>query len=150
MISQSCRQSIVGYRGLFPRLLDLRFENDRRWAGDAAVLTHTPEVHHHEDQGDDGNADAMPDVRAEKRVGVDDRSAQEAETNIVVWSHAQLSAKGAFVAEKRSGARHIRADGHGPEAELIVREQIAGEREKKSEHEQYHAHVPIELARLLV
>src|SRR5579863_5003989 len=88
MISQSCRQSMVSYRGLFPRLLDLGFENDRRRAGDAAVLTHAPEVHDHEYQRDDGNADAVPDVRAQKRVGVHDRSAEQAKANIVVRSHA--------------------------------------------------------------
>src|SRR5438132_2646202 len=54
------------------------------------------------------------------------------------------------MAEKRSGAGHVGADGDGPEAELIVGKQITGEREQQRQNEQDDAYVPIELTRLLV
>src|SRR5437660_12838187 len=111
-ISQSCRQSILIYRGLFPRLLDFGFERNGVRTGDATVFADPPEVHNHKDQSDDGNADAVPDVRAEQRVGVDDRAAEQAKANIVVGRHAELGPERPFVTEKRSGAGHIGADGY--------------------------------------
>src|SRR6266851_7639296 len=92
----------------------------------------------------------MPDVGAEKRVGVHNGAAQEAEANVIVWRHPELRAEGAFVAEEWSGARHVGANSDGPKAELIVGQQIAGEGEEESEHEQDDSDVPIEFARLFV
>src|SRR6266403_653713 len=107
-------------------------------------------MHDHENQGDDGNTDAMPDVGAEERVGVHDGAAQQTKADVVVRSHAHLRAERSLVAEKRSGARHVGAYGDSPEAELIVGKQITGEREQQRQHQKDHAYVPIKLARLLV
>src|SRR5439155_10837681 len=52
--------------------------------------------------------------------------------------------------EERSGAGHVGADRDGPEAELIVGKQIAGEREQQRQNQKNHADVPIELTWLLV
>src|SRR5437016_8577624 len=54
------------------------------------------------------------------------------------------------MAEKGSGAGHVRADRDGPEAELIVGKNITEERAQQRQNEQDDAHVPIELTRLLV
>ncbi len=97
-----------------------------------------------------GIADAVPDVGAQQRVGIHDRAAQQAEAHVVEWRHAQLRAERAVVAEQRRGARHVRAHRDRPEAELIVGQQISGEAEQQRQHQQQHAHHPVELARLLV
>src|SRR6266403_3088674 len=107
-------------------------------------------MHDHENQGDDGNTDAMPDVGAEERVGVDDGAAEQAKADVVVRSHAHLRAERAFVAEKRSGARHVGAYGDSPETKLIVGKQIAGEGKQQRQHQQDYADVPIKLAWLLI
>src|SRR5713101_777740 len=77
-ISHSCFQSILS-----ARLLDFGFEHDRRRARDAAILSYAPEVDDHQHRSDDRNADAMPDVRTQKRVRIHDRAAQQSEANIV-------------------------------------------------------------------
>src|SRR5260370_31377844 len=118
---------VVSNPWLLLRLLYLGVEHYGRGAGDAAVLTHTPEVQDHEDGSDDGNADAVPNVGAQERIGVDDGAAQEAEAHVIIRRHAQLRAERTFMTEKGSGARHVRAHGNGPEAELIVGKQITGE-----------------------
>src|SRR6266478_4535199 len=105
--------TVVSNPWLLLRLLHFGVENHGRWAGNAAILTNAPEVQNHEDRSDDGNADAVPDVGAEERVGVDDGAAQEAEAHVVVRSHAQHRAEGAFVSEYGSGARHVGTDGDG-------------------------------------
>src|SRR5882762_6699190 len=107
-------------------------------------------MHNHEDQRDDGNADAMPDVGAEERVGVDDGTAEQAKADVVVRSHAHLRAERSFVSEKRCGAGHVGAYGDGPEAELIVGKQITREGEQQRQHKKDHTDVPIELARLFI
>src|SRR5882762_6305338 len=78
------------------------------WAAPSWTPTRfsAPEVQDHEERSDDGNADAMTDVGAEKRVGVDDGAAQQAETHIVVRSNEGRS-EGAFIAEPRGSARHV-------------------------------------------
>src|SRR3954463_11897134 len=75
---------------LSPRLFDFAGQQDRRWSADAAILTHAPEVHDHEDGRDDGNADAVPDVCAQERVRVHDRAAKQSEADVVIRRHAQL------------------------------------------------------------
>src|SRR3989475_11680860 len=104
----------------------------------------------HEDRSDDGNADAMPDVGAKERVGVHDGAAQKAKANVVVRRHAQLRAEGTFMTEEGGGACHVRAHSNGPEAELIIWKQVAGEGEQQRQHEKDNANVPIELARFFV
>src|SRR6266478_3599942 len=126
--------TVVSNPWLLLRLLYLGVEHHGCGARDATILTHAPEVQDHEDGSDDGNADAMPDVRAEERVGVHDGAAQQAETHIVVRSNEGRS-EGAFIAEARGGARHVCAYGHGPEAELIVRQQVASEGEQQRQHQ---------------
>src|SRR5437868_531692 len=83
---------------LFFRLLDLGVENHLSRPGYPAILSHAPEVQDHEDGSNDGNADAVPDVRAQERVGVHNRSAKQSEAHIIVRSHPKLWAKRAFVA----------------------------------------------------
>src|SRR5260370_33989117 len=56
--------TVVSNPWLLLRLLHFGVEHHGRRAGDAAILTHAPEVEDHEDGSDDGNADAMPDVGA--------------------------------------------------------------------------------------
>src|SRR2546430_16619930 len=102
MMSQSCFQSIVTLhletRGLasrleFPLRLDLRFELHRRGTRDASVFSYPPEVHYQQNQQNRGNGDAVPDIGAQQRIRIHNRSAQQGETDVVVRSHAELRPK---------------------------------------------------------
>src|SRR4029077_6813327 len=106
--------------------LDLGLEHHRRGAGDAAIFSDAPEMNAHEDRGDQRDGDAMPYVRTEESVRIHDRPAEKRKPDVVVGRHAHERAERALAAEQRCGAAHIRADGDGPEAELIIRQQVAG------------------------
>src|SRR6185437_764561 len=127
-----------------------RFEHHGRRARNSAVFANAPAVLTNENRGDQRNGDAMPDIGAKKRVGVNDGAAEQAEAHVVVRGHAQLRAERSLAAEQRSGARHVGSHSDGPEAQLIVRKQIAGEREKQRQNHEQDANAPIELARALV
>src|SRR5918994_347353 len=126
------------------------------WPGDPAVLADAPEVHRHQDPGHERDADAVQDVEAQERSLAHEASAQQREARIgagVDHLHAaqgQELRAGALVAEQRRGAGHVRADGDGPDGELVPGQQVAREREQQREHQQDHAHVPVELAGRLV
>src|SRR2546430_16462044 len=72
---------------LFLGLLDLGVENYGSWSRDPAILSHAPEVHNHEDRSNDGNANAVPDVRTQERVSIHNRAAEQPETHVVVRCH---------------------------------------------------------------
>src|SRR5262252_3027591 len=114
-MSHSCFQSILS-----TRLLDLRFEYDRGWAGDAAIFAHTPEVHDHQHRSDNGNADAVPDIGTKESVRVHDRTPQQSEANIVVGGHTQLWTERALMSKTWCSSSHVGTDCDGPEPELIV------------------------------
>src|SRR5579872_2055482 len=97
-----------------------RFEHHGRRARNSAVLANAPEMHTHENGSDQRNGDAMPDIGAKQRVGVNDGAAEQAEADVVVRSHAELRAERSLAAKQRRGARHVGSDGDGPEAQLIV------------------------------
>ena len=92
----------------------------------------------------------MPDVASKQGVRVDDRAAQQREPDVVIRGHAELRSEGSFVAEPRRSTGHVRAHGDGPEAELIVGQQISREAQQQRQHEKKHADAPVELARRLV
>src|ERR1700746_1600150 len=73
--------------------LDLRFQHDRRRAGDAAILTNAPEMHAHEDRGNKRNVDAMPDIGTQQGVRVYDGTAEQGKTDVVVWRHTEQRSK---------------------------------------------------------
>src|ERR1700722_1157695 len=73
--------------------LDFRFQHHRCGARNAAVFAHAPEMQRHENAGDQRNRDAVPDVGAQQRVGVDDRSAKQGEAHIVVRRHPKERAE---------------------------------------------------------
>src|SRR6185437_13709378 len=54
----------------------LRFEHYGRRAGDASVFADAPEMDAHENRGDQRNGNAMPNIGAKQRVGVNDGAAQ--------------------------------------------------------------------------
>src|SRR5437588_11286184 len=103
-ICQSCCQSI-----LVPLLVRFAGQNHLRWPGDTAVFPDSPEMHDHEDAGNDGNRDAMPDVGAQQRIRVHDRAAQQSEADVVVRRHAQLTAEWALAAQQWGGLGHAGA-----------------------------------------
>src|SRR5438270_8836967 len=103
--------------------------------GDAAVLTDAPEVQDHEDGGDDGDEDAVQDVEAEQGRRANHRSRGQKGAGVVARSHPQLRSERPFVPEQRRGARHVGADGHRPDGQLIPGEQISGEGEQERERE---------------
>src|SRR6267143_2413946 len=113
-ISHSCFQSILS-----ARLLDFGFEHDRRRARDAAIFSYAPEVHDHQHRSDDWNANAMPDVRTQERVRIDDRAAEQSEANIVIRRHAQQGTKWTLMSKPRCSASHICTDSNSPETQLI-------------------------------
>src|SRR5438067_8155851 len=118
--------------------------------GDAAVLTNAPEVQDHEDGGDDGDEDAVQDVEAEQGRRAHHRPGGEEGARIVARGHAELRPERTFVFEQRRRARHVGANRHCPDGELIPGKQIPGEREQERQREQVHADHPVELARRLV
>src|ERR1700690_3260308 len=75
---------------------DFRFKHDWSRAGNSAILTNAPEMQGHEDAGDQGNGDAMPDVGAQQCVCIDDRPAKQGEAHVVVRRHAKERAKWAL------------------------------------------------------
>src|SRR6202162_3850643 len=109
-ISHSCFQSILS-----APLLDFGFEHHRRRARDAAIFSYAPEVYDHQHRSDDRNADAMPDVRAQKRIRIHDRAAQQSEANIIVGRHAQHVTEGALVSKERRSPSHVSTDRNRPE-----------------------------------
>ena len=86
--------------------------------------------------------------KPQQRVRVHDRTAQQAEAHVVVRCHSQHVAERTFISQARRGTRHIRSDRDRPETELIVWQQISGEREQQGEYEKQYANIPVELARL--
>src|SRR6059058_5013646 len=116
-----------------------------------AVAADAPEVHRHEQARDQRDEDAVEDVEAEERVGADLAPAEEEGARVVDVAQAgdELVA-GALVAEDGGGTPHVRAHRHGPDRELVPGQQVAREGEEQRQHEQDHAHHPVELARGLV
>src|SRR5215469_13166760 len=54
------------------------------------------------------------------------------------------------MAKRRRCARHVRSHSDSPEAKLIVRQKISGEREQQRENHEQYADAPVEFARTLV
>src|SRR5512143_1930015 len=50
---------------------------------DPAVFPDAPEVHGHQERGDQRNPDAVEDVEAQQRAGADEPSAEQAEARVV-------------------------------------------------------------------
>src|SRR5262245_976291 len=50
---------------------------------DAAVLPDPPEVHRHEERGDERDAHAVEDVEAQERAGADEAAAEQSEPGVV-------------------------------------------------------------------
>jgi len=109
-----------------------------------------PEVEDHQDRGDDGDEDAVQDVEAKQRRRSHHRPRREQRASVVARRHSQLRAERTFVAEQGRGPRHVRADRHRPDCQLIPGEQVAGEREQEREGEQVDADDPVELPGRLV
>src|SRR6185295_7070450 len=95
--------------------LNFRFQHDRRRAGNAAILADAPEMDAHKDGSDEWNRDAVPNVGTQQSIGVHNRPAEQCESHVVIWSHAEHGAERTFMAEAWTGARHIRTHGDGPE-----------------------------------
>lgn len=89
----------------------------------------------------------MEHVEAQQRRRADLRAAEEQEAHVIIGTHAQLRPERAFVPEQRRRARHVCADGNGPNGELIPRQEIAGEGKQQRRGEKNHAHDPVEFAR---
>src|SRR5713101_8699332 len=119
-------------------------------AGDAAVLPDAPEVQDHQDGGDDGDEDAVQDVEAQQGRRPHHRARRQESARIVARRHAQLRPEGPLVAEQGRRARHVGADGHRPDGELVPGQQVAGEGEQERQREEVDADHPVELARRLV
>src|SRR5215813_13484847 len=90
-------------------LLNFALQHHGRRTRDTTVLTHAPEVHHHECGCKDRDRYAVPDVGTQERVRIYDRSAQQAESDIVEWRHAQLRAERPGMSEQWCRAGHVRA-----------------------------------------
>src|SRR5262245_61897750 len=125
-------------------------------SADAAVLADAPEVHGHQDRRDDGDRDAVEDVEAQQRLPADEPPAEERVADVVARVderdpvHVEEVAERALVPDARVRAGHVRADGHGPDRELVPRQEVAGEGEEQRQHEQHDADAPVELPRRLV
>src|SRR5712692_11204687 len=123
---------------------------------DAAVLAHAPEVDGHEDAGHERDAHAVEHVEAQERALADEAPAEEGEARVGPRVHhlhvaqSQELRAGALVPEHRRSAGHVRADGDGPDRELVPRQQVPGEGEEQGQHEEDDADVPVELAGRLV
>src|SRR5205809_291329 len=82
---QNYTNSFVLFRGwcLLNRL-HLRFEHYRRGARDPAVFSNSPKMHCHENRSHERNADAVPDIRTQQGIRIDDRSSEQAEAHVIV------------------------------------------------------------------
>src|ERR1700752_3178937 len=67
-----------------PRLVGFFGQHDGGRTRDAAIFSYAPEVHNHQHRGHDRNADAVPYVGAQQRVGIDDRATQQSKADVVV------------------------------------------------------------------
>src|SRR5947208_2613830 len=104
-----------------PFLLNLRLQHHRRWAGNTAIFTDSPEVHGHEGCGNQRDGDAVPDIGPQQSIGVYDGSSQQAEADIIVRRHAKLRSERSLMSQEGCGPSHVGANGHGPESQLIIR-----------------------------
>src|SRR5690349_6543495 len=102
----------------------------KRWTR-KAVAANAPEVHGHQDAGDHGNENAVQDVEAQQSVRTDLAAAEEKRARIVNRIGPDKIGEGAFVAEERRRPGHVRADGDGPDRQLIPREEITGKAQKQ-------------------
>src|SRR5213594_565323 len=55
----------------------------------------------------------------------------------------ELRPKWPFITKQRRRARHVCSHGNRPESELIIGQQISGERKQKRQHQQHDAHAPV-------
>src|SRR3989440_8814436 len=112
---------------------------------DPAVFADAPEVQDHQDRGDDGDEDAVQDVEAKQRRRSHHRPRREQCASVVARRHSQLRPERTFVAEQGRGPRHVGADRHRPDGQLVPGEQVAREREQEREGGQVDADDPVEL-----
>src|ERR1700748_1402248 len=73
---QRLYESLSGGFWPSPWLIGFFCQHERGWAGDAAVFSYAPEVDDHQYTRNDRDANAVPNVRAQQRVGVHDRYTQ--------------------------------------------------------------------------
>ena len=73
----------------------------RSW--NAAIFSDAPEMHRHQNDRNQRNGDAMPDVRAQERVAAHRRAAEKRETHVVVRRDVQELAERALIAKQRRG-----------------------------------------------
>ena len=78
----------------------------------------------------------MEHVPPQQRLRADDDTAEQPDVELL--------------RDERRVPGERRAHGHGPDRELVPRQQVAGERQPEGEEQQDHADDPVELARRLV
>src|SRR5579883_2476859 len=96
-------------------------------------LLHTPEMHADKKEGQQRKNDYMQDIEAEQGVFTDDISTQRHKAD--------------FSPNHRHGRDDVGADGHGPERQLVPRQQISRVTEKEGNQEQKDADNPIKFVR---
>src|SRR5215470_4460113 len=122
---------------------------------DAAVFPHAPEVHRHQKGGHERNADAVEHIETQQGTRADETPAEQSESSVVGRGHQrnvsdlQEACARPLNADERRRGSHVGTDRDRPDGELVPRQQITGEGEKQSQHEQDHADDPIEFTRRL-
>src|SRR5438270_3587117 len=99
--------------------------------GDAAVLADAPEVDGHEDHDHERQHENVEHVPAQERLGAYLHPAQQCEADLLT--------------EHGGVAHHVRPHRHGPQGQLVPRQQVAGEGEQQRQREQDDADDQVEL-----
>src|SRR5436190_11274554 len=98
----------------------LRFKHDGSRTGDSAVFPDTPEMHSHKYRRDQRNTNAVPDIRTQQCIRVDDRPAQQSKTNVVISRQPELWTKRSLLTEHRCGTGLVGPNGNGPKPNLAA------------------------------
>src|SRR5579872_5879007 len=109
----------------------------RRWTSLTAILADAPEVDGKQYREHQRQADDMQGIEADQR-GLADANRTAGEDGVRLG------------AEQRRVAGHIGADGDGPVADLVPRQEVAGEAQQEGGEKEDHANHPVELTRRLI
>src|SRR5579862_766311 len=120
-----------------------------RWPGES-VTPDAPEMHRHEQAGDQWNEDAVQNVESQQGMRADLATTEQEGARVVNGIHADQLVERTFVSQQRGGTTHVRAHGHCPDRQLIPRQQVPGETEEQREDQQDDTDDPVEFAGRLV
>src|SRR3990172_1757032 len=88
-------------------------------SGDASVLPNAPEMHNHEQAGQDRKEDAVQDVEPEQGRRGDNAASQQEGPGVIPGRDPDHLGKWPLVAQQGRGPCHVRPHSDGPHGELV-------------------------------